>query len=155
MRSKKKKFTRAELINKLKTQHNLPNIRGTLKEVQAVATQYGIPLTYERPKIQEGWLNKPKGMMQVLWERGWIDPSKSVRDYTVNGKKMNKNAKDIIPGSSLKELIRNLPDFKEEITLLQFRAQQLGVQVCCSPKYHPEIAGEAIEFCWASSKNTY
>lgn len=51
--------------------------------------------------------------------------------------------------------MKNLPDFKEEVTLLQFRAQQLGVQLRCSPKYHPEIAGEAIEFYWASSKNTY
>ena len=94
-------------------------------------------------------------MLQVLWERGWIDPSKSVREYTVNGKKSNTNNEEIIPGSSLKELMQNLPDFKEEITLLQYRASQLGVRVRCSPKYHPEIAGEAIEFCWAAAKNTY
>ena len=25
----------------------------------------------------------------------------------------------------------------------------------CSPKFHPEIAGEGIEFCWGLSKNTY
>ena len=25
----------------------------------------------------------------------------------------------------------------------------------CSPKYHPEIAGEGIEFCWGVAKNTY
>ena len=47
------------------------------------------------------------------------------------------------------------PDFKDEITLLQFRAKQLGVEIRCSPKYRPEIAGEVIEFCWASSKNNY
>ena len=41
------------------------------------------------------------------------------------------------------------------MTLLQLRAEQLGVKLRCSPKYHPEIAGEAIEFCWAQSKNTY
>ena len=94
-------------------------------------------------------------MLQLLWEREWIDPSKNVRDYTVNGKKIKKNSDEIIPGSSLKKLIKNLPDFKEEITLLQYRAKQLGVEIRCSPKYHPEIAGEAIEFCWASSKNNY
>ena len=39
--------------------------------------------------------------------------------------------------------------------MLQFRAEQLGVQINCSPKYHPEIAGEAIEFCWGLAKNDY
>jgi hypothetical protein len=62
-------------------------------------------------------------MLQLSWERGWIDPSKNVRDYTVNGKKIKKNSDEIIPGSSLKKLVKNLPDFKEEITLLQFRVK--------------------------------
>ena len=73
----------------------------------------------------------------------------------MNGKKSNQDSNEIIPGSSLKQAIQNLPDFKEEVTLLQYRAHQLEVQLRCSPKYHPEIAGEAIEFCWAASKNTY
>ena len=60
-----------------------------------------------------------------------------------------------IPGTSLKSIIKNLPDFKEEITLLQHRANQLNVRLECSPKYHPEIAGEGIEYCWGVSKNTY
>ena len=96
-------------------------------------------------------------MIQILWEkRGWIDPSKNVRDYSVNGKKVVKKGGDsIIPGSNLKQLINDLPDFREELTLLQFRTKQLGVELCCSPKQHPEIAGEAIEFCWAGSKNAY
>ena len=33
--------------------------------------------------------------------------------------------------------------------------QQLRVQVCCSPKYHPEIAGETTKFCWDLSKIKY
>jgi hypothetical protein len=31
----------------------------------------------------------------------------------------------------------------------------LDVFIDCSPKFHPEIAGEGIEFCWGRSKNTY
>jgi hypothetical protein len=32
----------------------------------------------------------------------------------------------------------------------------LDVFIDCSPKFHPEIAGEGgIEFCWGLSKNTY
>ena len=151
----KKKYTRAQLIDMIKEKTTLPNIRGTLKEIQQLATDNAILLEYERRKMQEGWMHKPKGSLQILWERGFIDPETSVRDYAVNGKKVNKTDKSIIPGSSLKELIESLPDFNEELTLLQFRGKQLGVEICCSPKYHPEIAGESIEFCWAFNKNTY
>ena len=69
---------------------------------------------------------------------------------------MEKNKEGtIIDGSNLKGIVSNLPDFRQEMTLLQFRAKQLGVTVDCSPKYHPEIAGEGIEFCWGIAKNTY
>lgn len=100
-----KKYTRAQLIDKIKHKTNLPTVRGTLKDVQDQAIKIDIPIDFQRQKVREGWIGKA--------------------------------------------------DFKEEITLLQFRAEQLGVKLRCSPKYHPEIAGEAVEFCWASSKNTY
>ena len=38
---------------------------------------------------------------------------------------------------------------------MQYRAEELGVAIECSPKYHPEIAGEGIEFCWGIAKNFY
>ena len=47
------------------------------------------------------------------------------------------------------------PDFVGEETLLQHRAQELGCTVDCSPKCHPEIAGEGIEFSWACAKGHY
>ena len=37
-------------------------------------------------------------------------------------------------------------DFLEQETLLQYYAKQLGVESDRSPVYHPEIAGEGIEF---------
>ena len=97
-------------------------------------------------------------MLQILWERGFLDPTKSVkelmRQYNSDFKK-NRETKEPIPGTSLRHIVGNLPDFKQEITLLQFRANQLGVSIDCSPKFHPEIAGEGIELCWGLSKNTY
>ena len=139
----------------IKIQTNLSNISGSLKDIQAIAVSHNLPIQYTINKVQEGWMHKPKGMLQILWERGFIDPEKGVSDYAINGKKIRKGDDDIIPGSNLKNLIDNLPDFKEELTLLQYQAKQLDVEVRCSPKYHPKIAGEAIEFCWAKSKNTY
>ena len=71
------------------------------------------------------------------------------------GLKKDKQTKEDIPSTSLMEITNNLPDFKTKLTLLQFWASQLGVTVKCSPKFHPEIAGKGVEFCWALGKNTY
>ena len=107
--------------------------------------------------MKEGWSNKPKGMLQILYERGFINPTMTkqevLRYYTIVGRKDASG--NYILGTSPRKIIENLPDFKAEITLLQYRAKQLGVEVDCSPKYHCEIAGDAIEYCWGLSKNKY
>ena len=57
-------------------------------------------------------------MIQILWERGIVDPNKSVRSYTVKDKRINKDNNDIIHSLSLKRFIQNLPHFKEEVYVL-------------------------------------
>jgi hypothetical protein len=42
-----------------------------------------------------------------------------------------------------------------ELTLLQYYAQEMGVKVDRAPKWHPEIAGEGIEYIWALAKLYY
>jgi hypothetical protein len=32
--------------------------------------------------MKEGWVGKQEGLLQVLWERGWIDES-SLQEYQV------------------------------------------------------------------------
>ena len=148
--------TRAFLIDQIKEKTGMKKVRGNLDEVQKLATNLNIPTKTTSKKILEGWVGKPKGMMQVLWERGFLNPSKSSNELMrLYRFKKDKQTKQDIPGSSLIEIIENLPDFKTELTLLQYRASQLGVTVECSPKFHPEIAGEGVEFCWALGKNTY
>jgi hypothetical protein len=52
---------------------------GFMKEdLVALCGPRNICTTVEEQKVKEGWLGKPKGMLQVLWERGWIDSSKVV-----------------------------------------------------------------------------
>ena len=46
-------------------------------------------------------------------------------------------------------------DFINEITLLQFHARQIGVDIDRTPKCHPEMAGEGIEYAWALAKLKY
>jgi hypothetical protein len=40
----------------------------TLKEVQEIAEARNIPVTSEDNDVLEGWLGKPKGIKQILWE---------------------------------------------------------------------------------------
>ena len=56
---------------------------------------------------------------------------------------------------SLKKLMKLQKDFNEEIALLQFHREQMGVKVDRTPKCHPEIAGEGIEYAWGISKLVY
>ena len=53
--------------------------------------------------------------MQILWERGFIDPNIPISEvesrYPVGGQKDNLG--QVIPGTAMKEILANLPDFAE------------------------------------------
>ena len=46
-------------------------------------------------------------------------------------------------------------DFIEEETLLQYHGRLLGVSIDRTPKCHPEMAGEGIEYSWGMAKLLY
>jgi hypothetical protein len=56
------------------------------KGVPAFQTQ-DLPIEEDFDEVVEGWEEKPKGMLQILWQRGFIDPAKKKEYYTVDGKK--------------------------------------------------------------------
>ena len=81
--------------------------------IQTVALARGIPIKEEEPIIEEGWEGKPKGLLQVAWEWGFIDPSvENIKSfYTINGW---KNAMGILqPETSLKCLLVNCIGLKK------------------------------------------
>ena len=96
-------------------------------------------------------------MLQILWERGFIDPaielSKVEAFYTNDGKKDAFG--NLIPGPSLRKMMSSLIDFINEETLLQYHGKTLGVTVDRSPKCHPEVAGEVIEGSGGCAKGKY
>ncbi len=101
---------------------------------------------YRRNKESLGFLD-PKIPHDQLWDA-----------YPVLGQR--NNFREIIPGTSLKEILSALPDFQEEKTLLQYHAESRSTADCKvslirSPKCHPEIAGEGIEYDWAGAKSFY
>ena len=148
---KKVKYKLSELIKILKDEKQI-EAKGNLKKIQQLARNNNIPLQHDVPVILEGWVGKPKGMLQILYERGFLDPTK-INSYTLQGKKDEYG--HTVKGTSHKEMMSSLVDFSEEETLLLYHGALLNVIVDRTPKCHPEIAGEGIEYDWAAAKQYY
>ncbi len=89
--------------------------------------------------ILEGWSGKPKGMLQILWERGFIDPAiepaKEEAFYNNDGKE--EAVQNLIPGTSLKKMISSLIDYvNNEETLFS------------------NNMGKHLEFLWSDHQNS-
>ena len=111
------------------------------------ATLKGIPINKQSGRNEiEGWVGKPKGLLQVLWERGWIDEGQ-LQEY----KKEHPEQHNF----SLVTLMESCLDFAREISRLQRIAERYKMQVIMTPKYHAEIAGVGIEYCWGAAKSFY
>jgi len=154
-------FRKDELVDKLKEVNE--ETSGNKIDLQARCAKHNIATFEMRKKIIEGWEGKPKGMLQLLWERGFLNislPTAEVwKAYPEKGRKDEYG--DLEEGTSLKEMVGNLTDFVNEKTLLQLHAEARSIQSGCeiilirSPKCHPEVAGEGIEYDWAAAKNKY
>jgi hypothetical protein len=123
-----------------------------VQQLRAQCRLLNLPVDYTEDVIEEGWLNKTKGSLQILYKRGFIDPD-NIGQYTDKGTVGNMGLLD--ESTSLKLLLQKQPDFSTELTLLQFYREKMGVLVDRTPKCHPEIAGEGIEYLWALAKLYY
>jgi hypothetical protein len=146
------KMKKSQLTEQLKKE-GLPFQPGdTRKKLVAACVAHGLPVTYQESRIVEGWVGKAKGSLQILFERGWIDTNR-LDCYT------NKGIKDamgiVLEDTSLNVLMQRQPDFLSELTLLQYHGKKLGVTIDRTPKCHPEMAGEGIEYAWALAKLFY
>ncbi len=114
-----------------------------------------IPIREEVQKIQEGWVGKAKGLIQVAYERGLIDNenNNAMKKYTTTGRKDEFD--NLLPNTSLKHIISSCTDFEEELTMLQTMGQSMGVMIDRTLKCHCEIASEGIEYSWALAKNHF
>ena len=133
------------------------------EELDDLAKRNGIALTYKNTMVEEGWLGKPKGLLQVLWERGWIDETK-INDYSLRGKASQMDEEgNILPQHRrfvLRSLMADCTDFREEKSAMEVLLQDLStkshnnqkIELLVSPKYHCKLAGEGIEYVWAVMK---
>ena len=73
-------------------------------------------------------------MLQVLWERVWIDTSK-LNDYTIICIKDKKDK--VIQDTYLLHLMKQCGYLSEEDTELHYIGNKLGATVDRTPKCHP------------------
>ena len=145
------KMTKEEMKEAL-SQNRLKNPKGNQNKLQKLCQNNNICIDKEIQKIRKGWVNKQKGSLQVLYERGWINPDE-YKEYTKKGKLDVYGNRD--KAKSLRQLISMQPDFLHQETLLQIHCKKLGTLSNRLPIAHPKIAGEGIKFNWGFSKITY
>jgi hypothetical protein len=111
-----------------------------------------ISLTIEEEAVRPGRVNDPKGLLQVLWERGWIDKA------NYSSYKVQHNKDDDF---SLQWLMSKCPDFAEEQSAMEYLLARISahnefnVTILVTPKYHCELAGEGIEYSWGLAKRFF
>ena len=100
------------------------------------------------PGVRAGYVGKAKGLLDVLFERGWIDPSikYTMKGCAAVGKKQS---------GSLELIMAKCEDFISEVTAMHELMELLGVEMDQTPKGHPEIAGRGVEYDWGKGKMTY
>ena len=85
------KRTNGEILSSLQNEHGfIPQRRRYLQqELHAITAKYNMPTELEIDnETVAGWYNSPKGLLQVLYERGFIDID-NLSKYSKNGKKIN------------------------------------------------------------------
>ena len=118
----------------------------------------------------EWWRGMRKGALQLLYETGHIDPNittyqdaKALFRADWSPKRPptadEKAAKQYINDSGQKEgkkvakqFLKDRVDFKNEKSVIEQLFLDNGHLCVASPKYHPEVAGLGIEYCWGKAK---
>ena len=117
-RTRKKNKTKAELLHSLFPAGRAPKEMAKLrvKKLQEMATAQGISTEVETAVVVEGWMGKPKGIRQVLYERGYLDPDR-LSEY-----RLCHDDEEL----SYSSLLAACSDFANEKSRLQQLAEDLG-----------------------------
>jgi hypothetical protein len=96
-------------------------------------------------KVISGYVGAPKGLKQILWERGlWVD------GMTRDGPKETDRSI-----TSAIVVLGSCPDFQAQRSAMDELLTHEGCILLMTPKGHPEIAGDGIEFDWGVSKKYF
>jgi hypothetical protein len=134
-------FRPAQILQDFEYPPDFPLTKLRKNMFQEMVFREGDPPPFYKPNLQpDKYVNKPKGMRQVAFERGlWRE------GMTENG--ANGNADD---NTSLKFVLSECLDFKQQKSALAEAIERAGHLCEFSPKYHCEV--QPIERCWSVSK---
>lgn len=104
---------------------------------------------YSYPKII-GYVGKAKGAIQILVERGWYHDNMQKPHLPSEMKK--RNISQISDANNLFLTLSRCPDFKHEQSAIHMMLEDEGFICLLSPKCHPELAGEGVEYCIGNTK---
>ena len=86
-------------------------------KLERISNSRQIALTYKHSVKREGRMDKPKGLLQVIWEQGFLDES-NLNLYSLKGKKnqldKDRKPKEDFPKYSLCTLMCLIYFFVEE-----------------------------------------
>ena len=162
-----KKKNKSELLKDIKEKGVEVKKYLPMNELIQIANNINVSISKSVPVLsQQGWVGTPKGLRQVLWERGWLDPKQKVSNYTLKYTAAqldaDGNITDVGRRFNMKYIMSQCSDFKEQETALQNLCReklsaihQVNVTVLPTPKYHCELAGEGIEYAWGHMKQKY
>jgi hypothetical protein len=138
-----KEYTKPQLIEMLEKEKGIVSAKGNRQQIWDMAQRAGTALTYEKREIIQGWEGQPKGMEQILWEQGWIDPMVTHKVYTVHGTKDSMGAvrKDT---TSLQYLMSNLKYFESQETMLCLKARRIVMERSLEPSNLRSIPSHAV-----------
>ena len=133
---KKKDMT--DILAELKENHQfVPKRRYKKEGLQNLAKEFGMTLEFEvDDDVIPGWCNRPKGMLQVLYERRLIDKN-NLDQYSKNGKKKQLGDDGLIKDQYKKyvliDMMANCEDFKNQKNAMEELCDELssiGSQNC-------------------------
>ncbi len=94
----------------------------TVRELRKLASNLGMATTRTvTQRFIPGWAGKEKGLLQVLWERGWIDETKTSQYKKV----VTDNTGFPVKEFSLAMMLESCIDFANEKTQLEFICKSL------------------------------
>ena len=95
-----------------------------LTKLQHLAMSQQLPISIKEQIVDKGWVRKPKSLLQVLWETGWINLIQLCLKYKKSAYKDNNyneegNIKDKAAKFALLYIMANQHNFANELTNLQ------------------------------------
>jgi len=111
--------------------------------------------------LMEGYMNKPKGLFQVAYERGLANTEHAQRYkvtmYTPAQKEdFTAAQRTDYEKYNLRHILGQCCDFVDELSQIGHTLDQIGgAGVEFTPVCHAELAGEGIEYGWGKSKRYF